>query len=108
MIQRGDSAGLALEALAKLFGADLDGDHPVEPRVARFVHFAHAARANGRKDLVRAESSSTGESHNLTASQVSSSAQPGTARNPTLRLRLCSSKTASHRRLRRNACQSSR
>jgi len=43
MIQRGDSAGFPLEALAKLFGADLHGHRAVEPRVARFVHFAHAA-----------------------------------------------------------------
>jgi hypothetical protein len=34
---------------------NFDGDVAVEPRIARFIYFAHATRANGRKDLVWAE-----------------------------------------------------
>ena len=40
MIQRGDSAGFPLEALAKLLGADLDGYRAVEPNVPRLVDLA--------------------------------------------------------------------
>jgi hypothetical protein len=31
---------------------DLERDVPLESRVARPIHFAHAASANGRRDLV--------------------------------------------------------
>jgi len=33
----------------------LDGDGPVEPRIASLVHLAHPARPDGREDLVWAE-----------------------------------------------------
>src|SRR5204862_1500774 len=58
MIQRGDSSRFPLEALAKLLGADLDGYHTTEARVARFVHFAHATSADGSDYFVGTESSS--------------------------------------------------
>ena len=54
MIQRGDRAGFALEALAELFGGDFDGDVAPEARVAGAIHFAHAAGADEREDFVRA------------------------------------------------------
>src|SRR5439155_16093749 len=45
---------------------DLDGDGPVEPRVARLVDFAHAPRAEPREDLVGAEACATGQGHEST------------------------------------------
>ena len=62
MRQRGDGLRLALEPRAAIGiagedgGQDLDGDVALEPRVARPVDLAHAARADRRDDLVRAES----------------------------------------------------
>ena len=53
MIQRRHGAGFALETLAELFAGNLDGNDPVEPRVARLIYFAHAACAEWRQDLVR-------------------------------------------------------
>jgi hypothetical protein len=61
MPKAGDGAGLALEPDAQIvpvgdvFGETFDSDSAVEPRVARLPHFAHAARAEGREDLMRAE-----------------------------------------------------
>ena len=63
MIQRGDGAGFPIEALAELLGADLDGDYSVEPRIAGFVHFPHAAGADGREDLTGTESKPVGKWH---------------------------------------------
>ena len=40
---------------ASVLGQDLDRDRAIEPRVARLVDLAHAARAEGGEDLVRAE-----------------------------------------------------
>ena len=54
-----DRAGLALEALAHLFGGgetfrkDFDRDASIEAGVARPVDLAHAARSEQREDLVR-------------------------------------------------------
>ena len=42
---------------------NLDGDGPVEPRVARLVDLAHAAGAEGGHDLVRAEARAGDEGH---------------------------------------------
>ena len=39
----------------------LDRDVAIEPRVARPIHFTHAAGAEGGEDLVRAEASAGGE-----------------------------------------------
>ena len=62
MIERGDCARFAVEALAELWIArelraeNLDRDGSVEPRIARPINFAHPARAEGSLNLVRAES----------------------------------------------------
>ena len=59
--ERGDRLRLALEALdllrveRHLRGQDLERHAPVEARVERQVHLAHAARAERLEDLVRAE-----------------------------------------------------
>ncbi len=56
-----DRLGLALEALPQVFvrsqvlGQHLDGDGPLQPRVARPVHLAHSPRADRRLDFVRTE-----------------------------------------------------
>ncbi len=57
MVQRGDRARLALEALAESADAwsYLDRDRAIEPRVARLVDLAHATGADRREDLVGAE-----------------------------------------------------
>ena len=55
MIQRRDGLGFTLEALAELRGGNFDGDVAIQTRVAGAIHFAHAARADGREDLVRTE-----------------------------------------------------
>ena len=61
MIERRDRARLALEAVAKLRvgrerrGEDLDRDGAIEPRVARAIDLAHAARADERDDFIGAE-----------------------------------------------------
>ena len=39
----------------KRLGQDLDRDRAIEPRVARSVDLTHAARADQRDDLIRAE-----------------------------------------------------
>ena len=68
VLQRGNRAGLALEPRAALRIArdverqHLDGDGPIEPRVAGRVDFAHPARAEQRDDLVRAQAGAAGES----------------------------------------------
>ena len=57
----GDGLRLALEArervrvLRQPLGQDLDRDRPAEPRVPRPVDLSHPARAQGRQDLVGAE-----------------------------------------------------
>ena len=55
MIQRGHRAGFAFKALREPRGGDFDRDLAVEAGVERLIHLAHASRANGRKDFVRAE-----------------------------------------------------
>src|SRR5229473_1446019 len=50
MIQRGNGARLALEALAEFVLKDLDGDDAVQARVESTIHLAHAAGANRRKN----------------------------------------------------------
>jgi len=62
MIQARDDFGFALEALLakgigiKLRGQDLDRDGASKPSVGCALHFAHAACAERRDDLVRAQS----------------------------------------------------
>jgi hypothetical protein len=55
MLQRGDSSGFMLEPLAELRARNLDRDVPIQTRVLGTIHFSHAARANRRKDFLRAE-----------------------------------------------------
>jgi hypothetical protein len=45
-------------------GQDFDGDAAIEASVTRTVDFAHAARADGSDDFVRAESASGRQVHN--------------------------------------------
>ena len=54
---------LELRVRSERSAQDLDGDGPVEPRVARLVDFAHAPRAERREDLVGAEARATGQGH---------------------------------------------
>ena len=63
MIQRGHRARFALEPFRKLLAGNLDGDRAVEARVARLVHFPHAARANEREDLIGTELRAGREGH---------------------------------------------
>jgi hypothetical protein len=52
VIQRRYGACLALEPFGELLLGNLDGDGAIQPSVTGLVHFAHAARANRRKNLV--------------------------------------------------------
>ena len=69
MVERGDRAGFLLEAPAaigvggELRRQGLQGHLPAEPRVARPVHLAHAARAEKAKDFVRPEHRAGGQVH---------------------------------------------
>ena len=59
MIEGGDGPRFAFEPLAQLLvrrersGEHLDGNHPVEPRIAGAIHLAHAACAEQADDFVR-------------------------------------------------------
>src|SRR6266850_6118072 len=83
MIQRREQMGLALEAReplrigGKQLGQDLDGDVAPELRVARTIHFAHAARAESGQDFVRAEEGAGCQGHQrvVGTSRLSSSNQ---------------------------------
>ena len=61
MVEGGDRAGFALEALApllvagQLFRQDFDGNQAIEPGVARLIDLAHAAGADQPDDFVGAE-----------------------------------------------------
>ena len=61
MVQRGEHSRLALEARKPIRIArhcarqDLDRDVAPELRVARAVHLAHAARAEQRLQMIRAQ-----------------------------------------------------
>jgi hypothetical protein len=63
MLERGHGTRFPLETCAQIgivgdcFGKDFDRDRSVEARVAGFVDLAHPARAKGRENLIRAESS---------------------------------------------------
>ncbi len=61
MIELRDRARFTVEALAELridgegFWQNFDRDGPIQASVAGFINLAHAAHANGSKNLVRAE-----------------------------------------------------
>ena len=70
MIERGDGAGFAFEAAAKISGStvfaqDFDGDIAVEAGVAGAIDFAHAADAERGLDLVGAELRVRGKRHSV-------------------------------------------
>jgi len=60
MIQRRNAVGFALEPVGKSLGGNLDGDFAIQASVAGPVHLAHSARADGCKDLVRAQARPSG------------------------------------------------
>ena len=55
VVEGGDGAGFAQEAVGKLVGAELDRDIAMQPRVASFPHFPHTTLADRREDFVGAE-----------------------------------------------------
>jgi hypothetical protein len=69
VIHRGERAGLALESLlpcrirAQVARQDFDGDRPIQTRVDRPVHLAHAAGAERRLNLVGTKTSARDENH---------------------------------------------
>src|SRR5919201_1463403 len=56
-------AGQAVRIVRECFRQDLDRDLALQPRIARAIHLTHAAGAEGRKDLVRAEARPDGQGH---------------------------------------------
>ena len=67
VVESGHGLRFALEPLAP-FGVargrdrqELERHEPVQPRVARLIHFAHTARAEGGDDFVRTETRAGGE-----------------------------------------------
>jgi hypothetical protein len=63
MVQSGDGASFALEALAEALGGDFERDLAAQARVAGAVHLAHPSLAEGRKNFVRAQTISGGQRH---------------------------------------------
>ena len=55
MIQRRDRLRFQLESFAVAFGRDLDSHHAPQSRVGCAINGSHAARADLRFDLIRAE-----------------------------------------------------
>src|SRR4026209_880144 len=71
MIQRREHLRLAPEArhalliMGERLRQDFDSDVTAEHRVMRPIHLAHAARADGREDLVRSETSPRCQRHKM-------------------------------------------
>jgi hypothetical protein len=63
MVQGRNGASFALETLAELLAADLDGHGAMKPGVARGIHIAHATRTDGTDDLEASEEGAGGEEH---------------------------------------------
>jgi hypothetical protein len=55
MVQGGDGAGLAFEAVGEGGLRELDRDRAVETGIAGLPHLSHAARAEGREQFVGSE-----------------------------------------------------
>ena len=55
MIQRGDGAGFALEALTETLHRNFDGNVAVQASIASPVHLTHPAPADGSEDFMGAE-----------------------------------------------------
>ena len=96
MRQRRDRPRFGLEPPAHLrvgrdvVGHHLDGDIPVEPRVPRAIHLAHAAGADGRNDFVLRQARPGGEIHDyqvprdtLSWAEVFFRLKPGATRSNT-------------------------
>jgi hypothetical protein len=91
MVQRARRPRFALETgaaagrLGSLLIEDLDGDIAAQPQIAGAVHFAHSARAQRRKNLVRPELGSRGQTQRFAMILPQRTCQrPGLRRN-----RLC-------------------
>ena len=80
MVERGDGAGLPLEAVAEAFGRHLDCDVPAEAGIARAIHRSHAAGSECADDLVGAQS---GPRRHCARAYANSACYRG--RNPRLR-----------------------
>ena len=57
--------GQRLRVIRQMLGKNFNGDIAIQASIAGAIHFAHAARANGRNKLIRAEASTRGERHGL-------------------------------------------
>ena len=55
MVQRRYHSGFLFEARGELLLRHFDRDRAAQPRVARLLHFAHAARADGVEEFVGAD-----------------------------------------------------
>ena len=70
MIQRRDVSRFALKSrfeigiVGQCGRQDLDRDGAIEPRISRFVDFAHSARPERRLNGIRTKSCTGGKSHN--------------------------------------------
>jgi hypothetical protein len=60
---RGEAALQPIEVVRERGGKNLDGDVASEPRIARAIDLAHAARADERDDFIRTEASAGREGH---------------------------------------------
>src|ERR1700676_2103561 len=71
MVQAGDGLCFTVKTLAQfravgeMRGKNFDRHDAIEARIAGFVHFAHAARANLRDDFVRAKTCTGVDGHRL-------------------------------------------
>jgi hypothetical protein len=63
VIQRRNRLSLAAEAFAELGFGRFDGNDPIQPRVTRLPHFAHASLPDGRKNFVGSEFIADGRRH---------------------------------------------
>src|SRR5258708_18375312 len=63
MIQRGDGADFAREAVAEALGRNLDRYLAPHPGVSRAIYLTHSASADGREDFIGAEFCAGGQRH---------------------------------------------
>ncbi len=73
MVERRDGSGFLLETRAMVTFQPFDGDVTIQTRVSGSIDFAHAARANRRKNLIRAEFIACGKGHGGYSAQFSRS-----------------------------------
>jgi len=65
MVQCGNGVRFPFEALGEMFRGNLYGDGPIQPRISRLVHLAHAARSDRRKNLVGSQAKSGSQRHRI-------------------------------------------